>query len=212
MTSRPALAVHRDLSAALKSQAKRTGEQSPSVRGSDWRLATVTAVNTNGTVDADGIPAIRRMDTYQAPAVDDVIVISQSSSGNWIAEGRTASATDPVGAWTAIPLASGFTSTHTVFGPAQYRIVTAHGSRRVELRGSVDCTSSVTAQTNFSTALPTAARPSVARSWVGRRNYSANTNGVIAMEITTGGVMNVFGSASPSQTDWFALDGCHYEL
>jgi hypothetical protein len=211
VSSRPTLAVHRDLVTAMKAQAKRTGEESPSVRGADWRLATVTAVGTDGTVTADGIK-VRRMDTYQAPAVNDVIVICQSSSGNWIAFGRTAAAADPVGAWTAIPLASGFTTTHTVFGPAQYRIVTAYGSTRVELRGSVDCTSSVTAQTSFSTALPVAARPSVTRTWVGRRNYSVDTKGVVPMEISTGGVMNVFGSASPSQTDWFALDGCHYYL
>lgn len=211
MSSRPALAVHRDLVTAMKAQAKRTGEESPSVRGADWRLATVTAVGTDGTVTADGIK-VRRMDTYQAPAVNDVVVICQSSSGNWVTFGRTAAAADPVGAWTAIPLASGFTSTHTVFGPAQYRIVTAYGATRVELRGSVDCASSVTAQTSFSTALPAAARPSVTRTWVGRRNYSVDTKGVVPMEISTGGVMNVFGSASPSQTDWFALDGCHYYL
>jgi len=211
LSSRPALAVHRDLVTAMKAQAKRTGEESPSVRGADWRLATVTAVGTDGTVTADGIK-VRRMDTYQAPAVNDVVVICQSSSGNWVTFGRTAAAADPVGAWTAIPLASGFTSTHTVFGPAQYRIVTAYGATRVELRGSVDCASSVTAQTSFSTALPAAARPSVTRTWVGRRNYSVDTKGVVPMEISTGGVMNVFGSASPSQTDWFALDGCHYYL
>lgn len=212
MSDRPGLAVRRDLVAALRAQAKRTGEESPSVRGSDWRLATVTAVNTDGTVQVDTAMNVRRMDTYQAPAVNDVVVICQSSSGNWITFGRTAGAADPVGAWTSIPLASGFTSTHTVFGPAQYRIVTAYGSTRVELRGSVDCTSSVTTQTSFSTALPAAARPAVQRTWVGRRNYSVDTKGVVPMEISTGGVMNVFGSASPSQTDWFALDGCHYYL
>ena len=47
---------------------------------------------------------------------------------------------------------------------------------------------------------------------MGRRNYSVDTKGIVPMEISTGGVMNVFGSASPSQTDWFALDGCHYDL
>ena len=203
--------VHRDLAWALKQQAKRAGEQTPAVRGSDWRLATVTTVNADGTIVADGITA-RRAETYHAPAVNDIIVISQSSNGNLLAEGRLAGATAPNGTWTSIPLASGFTSTHTVFGPAQYRIVTAYGGTRVELRGSVDCTSSVTTQTSFSTALPTAARPSVQRTWVGRRNYSVDTKGVVPMEISTGGVMSVFGSASPSQTDWFALDGCHYDL
>jgi hypothetical protein len=212
MTGRPAPSIHRDLATALKSQAQRTGEQTPSVRGADWRLATVTALNTDGTVEVDSTLDVRRMDTYQAPVVGDVIVICQSSSGNWITFGRTTGTTAPNGAWTSIPLASGFTSTHTVFGPAQYRIVTAYGATRVELRGSVDCTSSVTAQTNFSTALPTAARPAFTRTWIGRRNYSADTKGAAVMEIQTSGVMSVFGSASPSQTDWFALDGCHYDL
>jgi hypothetical protein len=99
-----------------------------------------------------------------------------------------------------------------VFGPAQYRILTAYGGTRVELRGSVDCTSSVTAQTAWTSALPAAARPSVARTFLGRRNYSTDTKGVAVLEMATSGVMNVFGSASPSQTDWFALDGCHYDL
>jgi hypothetical protein len=209
--TKPGHAVRNDLASALKRQAKRTGEQTPSVRGADWRLATVTAVGADGTVTADGLK-VRRMEDYQAPAVGDVIVVSQSSSGNWITHGRPAGATAPSGAWTNIPLASGFTSTHTVFGPAQYRIVTAYGGTRVELRGSVDATSSVTTQANFSTALPTAARPSVVRTWIGRRNYSVDTKGVAVMEIQTSGVMSVFGSASPSQTDWFALDGCFYDL
>lgn len=204
-------ATTKDLAWAVAQRAKRAGEQAPTVRGSNWRLATVTAVGTDGTVTADGL-IYRRMETYQAPVIGDVIVVSQSSSGNLIAHGRMAGTTAPAGAWTAIPLASGFTSTHTVFGAAQYRIITAYGSTRVELRGSIDATSSVTAQTNFSTALPTAARPTVQRTWLGRRNYSVDTKGVVPMEISTGGVMSVFGSASPSQTDWFALDGCHYDL
>ncbi|MET9909671.1 hypothetical protein ABZZ74_23200 [Streptomyces sp. NPDC006476] len=201
----------RDLAWAVAQRAKRVGEQSAKVRGADWRTAIVTAVGTDGTVTADGLKW-RRMDTYQAPLVGDVIAVSQSSSGSLLAWGRTAGAGDPVGAWTAIPLASGFTSTHTVFGPAQYRILTAYGGTRVELRGSVDCTSSVTAQTAWSSALPAAARPSVARTFLGRRNYSTDTKGVAVLEMATSGVMNVFGSASPSQTDWFALDGCHYDL
>lgn len=204
-------ATTKDLAWAVAQRAKRAGEQAPTVRGSDWRLATVTAVGTDGTVTADGL-IYRRMDGYQAPAVGDVIVVSQSSNGNLIAHGRLAGATAPNGAWTTIPLASGFTSTHTVFGAAQYRIVTAYGGTRVELRGSVDATSSVTTQTNFSTALPAVARPTVTRTWIGRRNYSVDTKGVAVMEIQTTGVMSVFGSASPSQTDWFALDGCHYDL
>jgi len=94
---RPALAVHRDLAWALKQQAKRTGEQESAVRGSDWRLATVSAVGTDGTVTADGI-VCRRLETYPNAAVTDVIAISQSSAGNWLAWGRMAADSDNLGA------------------------------------------------------------------------------------------------------------------
>lgn len=99
----------RDLAWALRQQAKRTGEQAPSVRGSDWRLATVTAINTDGTVDADGIAGIRRMEFYTNPAVGDVIRIDQSSSGNLVAMGRLA--TTEGTAWT--PYTVAWTSTGT---------------------------------------------------------------------------------------------------
>ncbi|MEU9333118.1 hypothetical protein AB0D49_08130 [Streptomyces sp. NPDC048290] len=84
------MSVHRDLAWALKQQAQRAGERAPSVRGADWRLATVSAVNAGGTVTADGI-TVRRLAFYTSPSVGQVIVISQSSSGNWIAFGPLAS-------------------------------------------------------------------------------------------------------------------------
>ena len=87
---KPGPSINRDLAAAMRRQAQRAGERAPSVRGADWRLATVTAVNSGGTVDADGIPAIRRIAFYTSPTVGQVIVISQSSSGNWIALGPLA--------------------------------------------------------------------------------------------------------------------------
>lgn len=89
----PSPAGAREVAWALKQQARRVGEESPSVRGADWRLATVTADNADGTVDADGIDDIRCMETYSQPAVGDVIVITQSSSGNWLAWGRYTPAT-----------------------------------------------------------------------------------------------------------------------
>ncbi|NUP15397.1 MAG: hypothetical protein HOZ81_04695 [Streptomyces sp.] len=204
-------AANRELGAALQRAARRAGEKAPSVRGSDWWTATVTAVNADGTITADGLD-YRRMETYQAPAVGDLIAVTQSSNGNLLASGRTASSTAPNGAWTNIPLAAGFTTPHGAFGTAQYRLITAHGTPRVELRGAIDATTAVTTQANFSTALPAAARPSVTRTWIGRRQYSADTKGAIAMEIQTSGIMSVFGSASPNTTSWFALDGCYYDL
>lgn len=204
--------VHRDLAWALKQQTKRTGEQTPAVRGSDWRLATVSAVGTDGTVTADLIPAIRCLDTYLGPAVGDVIIISQSSSGNWVTPGRTAPATAPAGTWTAIPLLSGFTTPHSIFGPAQYRVIRVAGTVRVELRGSVTCTTAVTTQTSFSSALPTSARPPYSRSMPCRRQASSDTKGVTAVEVSTGGVLQIHGLAAPNSTTWFALDGCYYDI
>lgn len=87
---KPGPSINRDLVAAMKRQAQRTGERTPTVRGSDWRLATVTVVNAGGTVDTADIAGIRRLKSYTAPAVGDVIVISQSSSGNWLALGPLA--------------------------------------------------------------------------------------------------------------------------
>ncbi|MCM8548880.1 hypothetical protein [Streptomyces sp. STCH 565 A] len=92
------LTATRELAAGLRRQAARTGSTTPSVRGADWRLATVSAVGGDGTVTADGI-AVRRLETYLNPAVGDVIVLTQSSSGNWLALGRTA--TDAGTAWTS---------------------------------------------------------------------------------------------------------------
>ncbi|MFF8485151.1 hypothetical protein [Streptomyces antibioticus] len=87
--SEPPPTTVRELAAATRRMARRTGERTPSVRGSDWRLAVVATVNTDGTViTSDGITA-RRMETYAMPLVGDLIRVSQSSTGNWIALGRT---------------------------------------------------------------------------------------------------------------------------
>ncbi|MFK4868976.1 hypothetical protein ACI3K4_27560 [Streptomyces sp. CSMPJR101] len=203
--------THRDLKWALQQQAKRAGERAPSVRGADWRLATVTTLNTNGTLVADGI-TVRRMDTYQAPAVGDVIVITQSGNGNWLAWGRLAGATAPNGAWTTLPLLAGFTTPHGAgFGVAQYRVINAFGTGRVEMRGTVGCNTALTAQTNVTSALPVDARPSASRRLVLGRTYSATAVGAVAAEMTSGGVLSVFGSTSPS-TGFFSLDGIYYDL
>ncbi|MFI6032944.1 hypothetical protein ACIBBD_01940 [Streptomyces sp. NPDC051315] len=86
--TKSSLGTHRDLAWALKQQAKRTGERTRSVRGSDWQMATVTVVNADGTVDTADIPAIRCMETYLQPTAGDLIYITQESSGNWLAWGR----------------------------------------------------------------------------------------------------------------------------
>ena len=87
--------VHRDLAWALGQRAKRAGEQAQTVRGADWRTATVTVVGTDGTITADGIKC-RCLTSYAAPKVGDVAVISQSSNGNWIALNRLSTSGTPL--------------------------------------------------------------------------------------------------------------------
>lgn len=88
--TKSSLAVNRQLKDALTRQAQRTGERTPAVRGADWRLATVTAVPGDGLIEVDGDMTVRHLATYATPAEGDIVVISQSSSGNWIALGALA--------------------------------------------------------------------------------------------------------------------------
>ncbi|MER7794912.1 hypothetical protein [Streptomyces sp. NPDC097640] len=85
-----ALASAADLADAIRLQAVTAGAAEPTVRGSDWQTATVTAVGS-GTVDC-GVITARCLDSYQNRAVGDRVVIAQSGNGNWICLGRTAGA------------------------------------------------------------------------------------------------------------------------
>lgn len=63
-------------------------------RSASWGLAKVTAVNGNGTVDiatALGlITGVRRLKSYSAPAVNDVVKVSRNPDGNWVVDGALA--------------------------------------------------------------------------------------------------------------------------
>lgn len=79
-----------DLADALRDAAVQAGAAAPSVRGSDWRQAVVQTVNADGTIlTTDGITA-RRLEAYQNPTAADLIIVTISSSGNWLAAGRMA--------------------------------------------------------------------------------------------------------------------------
>ncbi|QCX81283.1 hypothetical protein C9F11_38500 [Streptomyces sp. YIM 121038] len=79
----------RELADAFVHSAQRVGATTPAIRGADWRLAVVTSVGGGGTVVAEGVTC-RCLDSYPQPTIGDLIVITQSSSGNWLAAGRTA--------------------------------------------------------------------------------------------------------------------------
>ncbi|MFE0470462.1 hypothetical protein ACFW2V_02450 [Streptomyces sp. NPDC058947] len=199
--SKPGPSMHRELASALKQQAKRAGERAPSVRGADWRTATVTAENGDGTVDADGIDDIRCLETYSQPAVDDVIVITQSSSGNWLALGRTTTA-DPD--WTPLTLAAGYTNPGHGYTASYLR-----EGRRIWMRGRIGPTSGTIADGDTLATIPTAIRPGVAVAWAVARD-AATMPAVCRLEITAAGVLRTFQSSALPQ--WVGLDGISYTI
>jgi hypothetical protein len=192
---------HRDLAWALKQQAKRTGEQAPSVRGSDWRLATVTAVGTDGTVAADGIPGVRCMETYALPAIGDVIVIDQNSSGNWIAWGRTAAYNQ---AWTNLTLASGYQYPGHGYTPSYLR-----EGRRIWLRGRIGPTSGTIPDAATLLTLPPAIQPGVNISWAVTRDASVAPS-TIRLEITNTGTARTYQTSN--LPTWVSLDSITYTI
>jgi len=128
--------VHRDLAWALKQQSKRAGSEDPNVRGADWRMATVSTVNADGTVDADSgtIPAIRCMETYLQPTVGDLIYITQGSIGNWLAWGRGSAGTFALGS-TVDKIKSGNTSrasTTTITADPHLATTVVPGTYRID--------------------------------------------------------------------------------
>ncbi|MGW4250574.1 hypothetical protein [Streptomyces californicus] len=92
MKGRSAHRAARDLVGALRRQTARVGSEMPSVRGADWRIAVVASVNAaaNTVTTEDGI-TVRRWESYLAPAVGDIIGITQSGGGSWGTWGRWAS-------------------------------------------------------------------------------------------------------------------------
>lgn len=87
------------LAASVRRAARRSAAAAPVVRGADWRLATVAVAGTDGTITcSDGVRA-RRLDSYLNPTVGDLIVLTRSGNGNWVAAGRCATGADT--AWTS---------------------------------------------------------------------------------------------------------------
>lgn len=96
MSGSSSQAVTQQLADALRKSAVQAGASSPDVRGADWQTAVVTAVNGDGTVNI-GVIVARCLDSYAVPAVGDLIYLTQSGAGNWVAVGRTSSANAGVG-------------------------------------------------------------------------------------------------------------------
>ncbi|MEU1071948.1 MULTISPECIES: hypothetical protein [unclassified Streptomyces] len=145
------LAVHSSLADAITQQAVQAGASAPAVRGSNWRLAVVQSVGSDGTITTtDGVVA-RRQESYGNPAVNDLIVIDVSGAGNWLARGRLAAST---GQWTSFSLAASWSANASYYTPA-YRL---HGDGTASLCGLAQLSGSLADGATVAT-LPTEARP-----------------------------------------------------
>ena len=126
----------------------------PAVRGGDWRTATVATLGTDGTITTtDGIPA-RRAATYEGPLVGDLVRISQSSMGSWIADGRLV---PPSGDdWLAPALTSPWANFGSGYQPVRYRLY-ANGD--VAIEGVVGTGATSVSGTSTVFTLPAGCRP-----------------------------------------------------
>ncbi|MFK8850513.1 hypothetical protein [Streptomyces sp. Ac-502] len=195
------IAVHADLADALQQQAIQAGATSPAVRGADWRLAVVATVGSDGTITTtDGIIA-RRMATYLSPAAGDTIVVSVSSSGNWLAHGCTAPAT-AAGTWQPITLSGGWTTYGTPYWAPSYRI---NGDGTVSLSGLAKAPVSA-GQPQTLCTLPAAIVPASKSRFP--TEVASAIHGVLDVNATgTLQIQDYAGNAT-----WAALDGVQYRL
>lgn len=212
----------RRLADAFVHAAVRAGETTPAVRGADWRTATVTVVGA-GTVTADGI-VCRCLDSYALPLVGDLAVITQSSSGNWLAVGRTTDGS-AVG-WVTPTLGTGYTqgntsSTGNNNGPIRYRRVPWLGTWFMEWDGGANRANGAQNSNILSSALASQYRPAARASMVIARNATsitgvANSTSVVhSLKIdfdADGTVSLVSSTAGDVETNWFSLKGCRYPL
>lgn len=212
----------RDLADAFVHSARRVGETTPAVRGADWRTATVTDVGA-GTVTADGI-VCRCLETYALPTVGDLAAITQSSSGNWLAVGRTADGS-AVG-WVTPTLGTGYTQGNTSSagnnnGPIRYRRVPWLGTWWMEWDGGANRANGAQNANILSAALASQFRPVARASMVIARNATsitgvANSTSVVhSLKIdfdSDGTVSLVSATAGDVETNWFSLKGIRYPL
>lgn len=199
------------LADAIVGTARTVGATTPAVRGADWQIAIVTAVNTTaGTVDCDTIRA-RRVETYQSPAIGDKIVITNSGSGNWVAWGRTSTGADT--AWTQVTLAAGFSHNGNSQGNVRYRKQIIGGTPVLQWRGGLGVTYPSTG--NFlSSALPAAARPADLRTVPAACSASTSVQNAMKIDFKSDGTAQVVGftTGGTNNPPWISLNGIQYPL
>lgn len=187
----------RRAAAAIIHRARNTARDDPRSRGADWRTATVSTVNSTGTiVTSDGITA-RCMQAYRVPTVGDQVVIHRSGSGNWIAQGRLRTDAD---SWTALTLSGGWTAYGSPYYTPSYRL---NNDGTASLCGLAKAPSGTSGVSTVCT-LPSAAWPA------SKVRFTTEVASSIfaVLDISNTGVVQIndySGTAS-----WAALDIAHY--
>lgn len=78
----------------LADAVQRAAERTVTQNAAGWRLATVTATYTDGTLDistAHGpVAKVRRLKAYASPAVNDHVMVATNADGNWLVIGALA--------------------------------------------------------------------------------------------------------------------------
>ncbi|KOU30229.1 hypothetical protein ADK53_28890 [Streptomyces sp. WM6373] len=190
-----------DLADVLHSQIRRAADGDGSIRGADWRLATVASIQATGTVTTtDGVVA-RRTDLYVTPVVGDTIILTVSGMGNWLALGRVAPVTT-AGTWQALT----YNGTWSAWGAPHYSpAYRINGDGTVSLSGLAKAPGSTTGTSTIAT-LPTAARPAQ------KARFSTIVNPGVngALDVNTDGTIQITDYSGTAI--WATLDGATFRL
>ncbi|MEV4424075.1 hypothetical protein AB0K23_01605 [Streptomyces sp. NPDC049602] len=158
----------RDVAAAVRRRMLDAAVADPSVRGADWRLATVDTVGSDGTVTTtDGIVA-RRLATYLDPTSGDLVVITASGIGSWLAIGPLGTGTGS--AWTSYAAAWSASGTAPSLGNGTLSSAyTLRGDEcHVSIRQVMGSTTTYgTGQFRWSLPFTAATLPNAAMFWTG---------------------------------------------
>jgi hypothetical protein len=211
------------LAQGIAQASRQAGRDDPEVRRAEVQSGIVTAVNViSGTVDVGSIRA-RRLDTYQAPAVGDQVLLVQSGAGSWWAAGRTSSGADT--AWTDVSLVSGFSHNGNSNGNVQYRVVVTAGTRMMQWRGGIGITytsNTIPNSGNILTApLGASLRPAGRRSITAACSAGSSSSLSLKLDFQMDGTVQIVGTTTATtdtystpiiRPPWVSLNNIQYSL
>lgn len=167
-----------------------------------WLIATVTAVNSGGTVDittATGpVTDVRRLRSYAAPVVGDVVRVDRKPDGNWLVTGALSAGNSD---WKALTLSGGFSATGGTGDPAPMARLTTDGL--LQLSGVVKGAATAGTAIQFAT-LPAGVTTTY---WVRGTVQTSSVGQLAGIDVSPAGVCRLLPVADHSATGWFQLDG-----